>query len=744
MVNLTIDGVAVSVPKGTLVIRAAEQMGTYVPRFCDHPLLDPVGACRQCIVEVEGQRKPLTACTTLVAEGMVVRTQVTSEVARDAQDGVLELLLINHPLDCPMCDKGGECPLQDQALAYGPAGSRYIDPKRRFTKPVPISPLVKLDRERCVLCARCTRFSEQIAGEPFIELLERGALEQVAIYEDEPYESVFSGNVVQICPVGALTSTAFRFKARPFDMSSAPSTCTRCASGCAITVQERRGEIVRILGASDLDVNDEWICDKGRYGFAYRGDPMRVTEPLVRKGDEFVAVSWPEALEEIATRVRRARETDARNAVLGGERLLDEDAYALSRFARTVLQTNDVDARLGAPAVPSGVLAAAGATNADIDRAEQIVVLSADLREESPIVFLRVRKAARRGARVVQVGPRRGPLPGAWISCAVGDEAAALPDLSATSVVLAADSAGATAMAAAFAAATSAGARFGWIPRRAGARGALWAGLSPTTLPGGRAIGDADVAAMWGEIPAAPGRNADQILSLGCAEGIIALVGADPVTDYGDHVAGVLAASGSVIALDALLTPSARLAHVVLPAAVAYERDGTITDWEGRARDVHAAVPPANLALPDHRILAQIARAAGVASFPSTLDAIRAEMASLPTVAAPDVAGPPSVEPVKGLRAVVVPVLLDAGTMMLGADALAASARPTAISLSPADAARLSIEPGALIRAASARGHIDATAEISDGVREGHVAVPAWAGGAWGAHAGADVTVEVL
>src|SRR5437867_9980559 len=236
-VKVTIDGTELEVAPGTLVIRAAEQIGITVPRFCDHPYLAPLGACRQCLVEVEGQRKPLTACTTPVTDGMVVKSQFTSEMAADAQQGVLELLLINHPLDCPMCDKGGECPLQDQTLAYGPGGSRYIDQKRRFTKPVPISPLVRLDRERCVLCARCTRFADQIAGDPFIELFERGALEQVAIFEDEPYASVFSGNVIQICPVRALTSSAFRFRARPFDMATQRSVCNLCASGCNTVVQ---------------------------------------------------------------------------------------------------------------------------------------------------------------------------------------------------------------------------------------------------------------------------------------------------------------------------------------------------------------------------------------------------------------------------------------------------------------------------------------------------------------------------
>jgi NADH-quinone oxidoreductase subunit G len=282
MVTLTIDGKEITVPKGTLLIRAAEQLGIIIPRFCDHPLLDPVGACRQCLVDIEGgPPKPMTACTTEATDGAVVRTHLTSDVADKAQRGQLEFLLINHPLDCPMCDKGGECPLQDQALTHGSNESRFIDEKRRYDKPVAVSPQVLLDRERCVLCARCTRFSDQISGDPFIELFERGALEQVAIYEDEPYHSYFSGNVIQICPVGALTSTSYRFKARPFDLRSAPSVCDHCSAGCSLTVQSRRGQVERQLARTNMAVNEMWNCDRGRFGFHHLVADSRLTAPLV-------------------------------------------------------------------------------------------------------------------------------------------------------------------------------------------------------------------------------------------------------------------------------------------------------------------------------------------------------------------------------------------------------------------------------------------------------------------------------
>src|SRR6187397_2644311 len=305
LVSLTIDGVEVSVPKDTLVIRAAEQVGVQVPRFCDHPLLAPVGACRHCLVDIPDAGngrpfpKPQASCTLPVAEGMVVNTQVTSAVADKAQQGIMEFLLINHPLDCPVCDKGGECPLQNQAMSNGRGESRFAvsgGVKRTFPKPINISAQVLLDRERCVLCARCTRFSEQIAGDPFISLLERGALQQVGIYEKEPFESYFSGNTIQICPVGALTSAEYRFRSRPFDLVSTPAVAEHDACGSAIRVDHRRGKVMRRLAGNDPEVNEEWITDKDRFAFHYASAGDRLTYPQVREADgQLRPASWTEA-----------------------------------------------------------------------------------------------------------------------------------------------------------------------------------------------------------------------------------------------------------------------------------------------------------------------------------------------------------------------------------------------------------------------------------------------------------------
>src|SRR5271167_2462606 len=439
MVTLTIDGNEISVPKGTLVIRAAELIGIQIPRFCDHPLLDPVGACRQCLVEVEGQRKPLASCTTVATDEMVVRTQLTSEAADKAQHGVMELLLINHPLDCPMCDKGGECPLQNQAMSNGRADSRFTDVKRTFAKPINISSQVLLDRERCILCARCTRFSEQIAGDPFIDMQERGALQQVGIYANEPFESYFSGNTVQICPVGALTGTAYRFRARPFDLVSSPSVCEHCAGGCAERTDHRRGKVLRRLAGDDPEVNEEWNCDKGRWAFRYTTQPDVITTPLIRDADgELEPASWSHAIAIAIAGLEKAR---GRTGVLVGGRVTWEDAYAYSKFARIVLDTNDIDFRARPHSVEEADFLAARVAGrpltvsySDLESAPVVLLVDLEAEEEAPIVFLRLRKAARKhSVPVYSIAPfatrALGKMSGRLIQTVPGAEPSTLDGL---------------------------------------------------------------------------------------------------------------------------------------------------------------------------------------------------------------------------------------------------------------------------------------------------------------------------
>jgi NADH-quinone oxidoreductase subunit G len=776
LLTVTIDGQEISVPKGTLVIRAAEQLGTIIPRFCDHPLLDPVGACRQCIVEVEGMPKPMMACTTTVMPDMVVKTHLTSDMARKGQEGTLEFLLINHPLDCPMCDKGGECPLQDQALRHGANTSRFIDQKRRYVKPVAVSQQILLDRERCVLCARCTRFSEQISGDPFIELFERGALEQVAIYEDEPYASYFSGNVIQICPVGALTSTDYRFKARPFDVVTTPSVCDHCSAGCTLTVQSRRGEIQRQLARTNMAVNEAWNCDKGRFAYRHLTAPTRITEPKLREGGALVSTSWADALIRVTEAIRAATEAGpGRVAVVTGSRLADEDAYAVGKYVRTVLGSDDVDARtrFAPPAEAEELTALVGrttATYADVEAAPIIVVAGLDPEEEVPILHLRLRKAWRNHtARIVVVGPHLGTLADlAWrhVVVAPGEEAAALGALAtgdgevatalreaAAPVVLVGERAGPGSVPAGAALAETVGGSVGYVPRRAGARGAIEAGLLAGTLPGGRRLDDpadrAEVEALWGvTLPAERGRDLQAILADAAAGRIdvLHLIGVDLVRDAAslELARAALAKVGTVVAQDLALTATVEeFAHVVLPAAGTQERAGSYTDWEGRTQRFARAVDAPDLVQEDWAIVLQLAALLGHDLGVNDLDGLRGELARLgvratphpfpPAIAvagaddavAPGAADAGGAVDEEGFAAVVRPLLLDHGTMLAGATDLLATARPASLAMHPSDAEALGVGDGDEVTVTGAGGTISLLASLATDVVPGVVVLPA-------------------
>ena len=667
-VTCTIDGIQVTVPKNTLIIRAAELLGIQIPRFCDHPLLEPLGACRQCIVEVEGQRKPLTACTTTVTDDMVIKTQLTSAVAEKAQKGTLEFLLLNHPLDCPVCDKGGECPLQNQALSNGPAESRFKDEKRTFEKPIAISSQVLLDRERCVLCARCTRFSQQIAGDPFIELFERGALEQVAIYTDEPFHSYFSGNTVQICPVGALTGAQYRFRARPFDLVSTPSVCEHCSSGCQQRTDWRRGKVLRRLAGADEDVNEEWNCDKGRWAFQYATAKDRLSEPVVRDDDGYlVDASWSQALDRAAAGLH---DYLGRVGVLTGGRLTVEDAYAYAKFARVALDTDDIDFRSRPhSAEERDFLAARVAgrylqpTYADLEAAPTVLLAGFEPEEESPIVFLRLRKASQRGQAVFSVAPLRSEglrkVGGRLLAAAPDTEGEVLTALAERddrlddvgrdaadalrrpgAVILVGErlamSPGALTAAAQLADET--GARLAWVPRRAGDRGAVDAGCLPGLLPGGRPMSDAgargEVAAVWGTTgPDTPGRDADAILRAAAAGEIALVIGGIDPTDFADPALVLQALENApfVVSLEIRESAVTDRADVVFPVAPAVEKSGSYLNWEGRVRPFETTLAPLSSrgSLTDGRVLDWIAEALSGSIGTATPEAVQAEIQRL-------------------------------------------------------------------------------------------------------------------
>src|SRR5687768_14655341 len=669
---------------------------------------------------------------------MVVQTQLTSQQADKAQQGTMELLLINHPLDCPVCDKGGECPLQNQAMSNGRTESRFVDVKRTYPKPLPISSQVLLDRERCVLCARCTRFSQQVAGDPFIELFERGALEQVAIYEDEPFESYFSGNTTQICPVGALTSAQYRFRARPFDLRSEPSVCEHCASGCAQRTDYRRGKVTRRLAGEDPAVNEEWNCDKGRYAFRYVSANARLTTPLVRRDGELQPASWPEAWSVAAAGLLAARE-DGGVGVLPGGRLTVEDAYAYAKFARVALGTNDVDARARAhsaeeaaflAAAVAGTSPATGAvTYDDLGGASAVLLAGFEPEEESPIVFLRLRRAVRtKKLPVFDLAPfatraaeklkatvlttlpgaeaqsLRALAKGSWGGPAV--EALRLPG----AVVLAGERLAEVpgAFSALLALARATGARVAWVPRRAGERGAVEAGALPNLLPGGRGVADAaaraDVAAHWGaELPSAPGRDTTGILTAvrdGQPAGL--LVGRVDPADLPDPALAeaALASAGFVVSLEMFPTAVTEWADVVLPVAAAAEKAGSYLDWEGRARSFDATLHGTGQ-LPDGRVLQGLADEMDVDLRLPTPEAARAELTALGAARRPaEGAGldvrPPAAPSLAADQAVLASwrQLLDAATLQRDEPELAGTARPSVARIGAEAAHRLGITDG--------------------------------------------------
>ncbi|TCO65271.1 NADH-quinone oxidoreductase subunit G [Actinocrispum wychmicini] len=777
-VKLVIDGIEVVAPKGELLIRTAERMGITIPRFCDHPLLDPAGACRQCLVEVEmGGRpmpKPQASCTITVADGMNVKTQMTSPVADKAQQGVIELLLINHPLDCPICDKGGECPLQNQALAHGRADSRFVDTKRTFPKPIPISTQVLLDRERCVLCQRCTRFSAQIAGDPFIELLERGADQQIGIAEEKPFQSYFSGNTIQICPVGALTSAAYRFRSRPFDLVSTPSVCEHCSSGCAERTDWRRGKVTRKLAGNDPEVNEEWICDKGRFAFRYATAADRFTRPMVRNKDtgELQEASWTEALQVAADALTAAKAHGV--GVLPGGRLTVEDAYAYAKFARVALGTNDVDFRARPHSAEEldflastvvGTTPDTGVTFTGIEAAPAVLCVAFEPEEEAPIVFLRLRKAARKGrTKVFHIGQWTSPAVdkthGTLLATPPGGEAAAVdalpqhaPDVTEAlgqpgSVVLVGERAAQVPglFSALLRLAGRTGAKLAWIPRRAGERGAVEVGALPTLLPGGRLVADADARAeverVWGleagALPTEPGRDTDGILRAAADGELAALVvgGVDPY-DLPDPQLALKALQQAGFVLSLELRPSAATdyADVVLPIAPAVEKAGSYVNWEGRRREFGTTLDGTG-ALPDCRVLDTLAVEMDADLFTQTPAAAAGDLARLGESVPRKATAPSEESRQQGLPQNDGQVLLatwrqllDNGSLQADEPHLAGTARRPVARLSAHTAEVLGVAGAEAVTVATDRGSVTLPVEYAD-VPDGVVWLPGNSGDA--------------
>ncbi|MEK6272646.1 MAG: NADH-quinone oxidoreductase subunit NuoG [Actinomycetota bacterium] len=664
-INFLVDGVEVPAEAGTMLVDAAKHGDVEIPVFCYEPKLgEPVGACRMCLVEIEGIPKLQTACSTPVRDGMVVYTR--TDRVQAAQEAMVEFLLVNHPLDCPVCDKGGECPLQDIAMGWGPGRSRVIDPKRHFQKPIPLSPLIKIDRERCILCYRCVRFSQEVAEDEQLQLLERGASTFVGTFNDRPYIAPFHGNIIELCPVGALTSEAYRFRARPWEIEDAGSICTLCPSQCNVILTVRDERIERVLARDHPEVDDGWLCDKGRFGYQMAESEQRITRPLVRQGGVLRPASWDEALEAAAAGLRQAGERAA--AIVGGQSS-NEEGYLAQRILRRALGSPHVESRprggAGQPprrSVGDRVAPDAGGRDlllglsrpelsagvSELDSAESILVIGCDPLHAMPILDLRIRKVVRRnGTRLAVATDRPSALDGgaeetaryapgfargftSALAAEVGAEGyerapdGLAADAERIAGVLRPGSTvivwGGEADAALLDCAHMLEAKLLEVPDGANARGLREVGCIPDAGPG---LSEAFM-----------GRNAAEIRD-GLADGSLEaafLVNADPVRDFpgGPEWSEALGKAKFVLAISMFENVSTKHADVVFPAEFYGEKEGTVTHPDGRVQRLRPGVPRPDDVRPIWQVLVELSALlgdeTGIDSPPEALSAIASEV----------------------------------------------------------------------------------------------------------------------
>jgi NADH-quinone oxidoreductase subunit G len=754
LVNVIIDGNPVTVPEGTLVVEAAKLLGTHVPVYCYHTKMDPAGLCRICLVEIEKMPKLQIACNTQVSEGMVVHT--TSARVAEARRGVLEFLLLNHPLDCPICDKGGECDLQDFTMTYGPGASRLTEPKLHKPKVVDLGPTIVLDEERCILCRRCTRFDDEIAQERNLVVVERGHHSLIGTASGDDYASYFSGNTTEICPVGALTSKAYRFRSRPWDLSHADSVCTQCSVGCNYRIDSRFGHIMRTFTRENTPIDDGWICDRGRYTFNYLYEPGRLRQPLVRRDGNLEPATFETAIALAAGKLAAAART-GRVGVIGGGRLSDEEAFALARFAREALGTNNLDYRVSLQKFASP--ARFDARLEDLDDASLILVFGAITPEQAPILDLRLRRAvARRQAKLMFVGPYEPQftVPFRYARYEPGAIGAFMERLAEivhhgkeeTGDGLVAEIANELANAEKIVAIHN-----GRDPEAIDALERLMDRLHHYDHPVGilvvGAVGNARGAEAAGCVPNLsqgyapvenPGMTTGEMLAAAADGKLDALfiVGANPALAFPDGmlVRRALERVPFLAVSEQVLTETAQAADVVFAAASFAEKSGHVTNLEGRQQAFAQAVEPPVHAATDATILAQLARAMGkpnavsddidslYAQLKRVLDVSRLRPGSLAlprpkadkiVAAKPAHAGALTVIPIPHLYAGGGAAAIDPGLAPM-------RPQPGAI-LNPADATRIGVAQGDAMRLTGAGGDVEVTASVAQRVPEGCVLV---------------------
>jgi NADH-quinone oxidoreductase subunit G len=577
MATLTIDGVPVTVPKGTLLVEAAKQIKQEIPIYCYHTKLGPAGLCRICLVEIEGMPKLQIACNTVVTDGMVVRTQ--GEKVDAARATVLELFLVNHPLDCPICDKGGECDLQDYAMAYARGTSDVADPKLSKPKAVDLGPTIVLDEERCIVCQRCVRFDEIIANERQLTVKDRGARDIIATATGKPYRHNFTGNVTELCPVGALTSKTYRFKSRPWDLERTQTTCTQCSVGCQQFADVRYGQLRRTMLVEEDPISDGWLCDRGRYNIGFYESPDRLRQPLYRKDDDWTQIGWDDAFILWAKAIRRAiAERGAESVgVIGGGRLTNEEAYLIARaFGALGVKNRDWRSGTQRQATPGE---RAGSLDA-IDRAQAIVLAGVSPLDRAPVLWLRLAKAVRRGATLISKND-------------AFEARAAAGDASRIALVWdGVDLETGRRYAEAFADRAELATYI--ASEQANARGAEAMGLLPMH-------GGLDTLAMFE-------RAKKGQLS------VLSIFAANPARNAGDPAAAraALDAVPFVVVSELFMTETAQRATLVLPAAGAFEKSGTTMNFSGDLLPVNASLKAPDFVSSDLEIVAGLADQLGL------------------------------------------------------------------------------------------------------------------------------------
>ncbi|MEC9339182.1 MAG: NADH-quinone oxidoreductase subunit NuoG [Actinomycetota bacterium] len=777
-VAVTINGAQVQAHPGEMLIAAADRAGVHIPRFCYHERMSSVGMCRMCLVDVDTGRGSMLqpSCMVPVSDGMIVDTE--SENTRRAQEGVLELLLVNHPLDCPVCDKGGECPLQDQTMAYGPGESRFVEEKRHYEKPIPISDLVDLDRERCILCDRCTRFADEIAGDPLIQFTERGNTTQVLTFPDEPFTSYFSGNTVQICPVGALTAAPYRFKARPWDLEQVESTCTTCSLGCRVAVESSRNELVRYLGVDVESVNHGWLCDKGRFNYEAVNSDDRLVTPLVRDAEnshQLLGTNWGSALALAAEAIRQAGPEGI--GIIGGSRLTNEDAYVWAKLARSVIGTDNLDAQLGDGLPAEAVLGLPPATIADACNSDTVLIIGPDLKEELAILHLRLHVAANKGqTRVIEIGPT---VTGAEtyaqrsIRCLPGEAAKTLLALLESDDPLAsqllegsvvtvlgraslAESATPALEVAAVIRDRLPHATFLPALPRGNVRGALDMGLAPGVLPGRTSLDRPTESLLdqWQTLPDKAGLDTTGMLQAAASGQLdtLILLGADPLRDFPDRnlAAEAFQRVKTIIAIDNFITDSVAQADIVMPSTAYGEQDGTTTNIEGRISRLSQKITSPGSTRDDWMIASELAWRLGgdlgVGSREEIWREIEQVAPSHQGITIERICGPEahegivvketSIEPTLvepkeppvvdgyGLRLVSGRKLWDAGTNTSHSASLSHLAEEAILKVHPSDLQRLGVLSGATVRVISTRATETVTAVADDEILRGTAVLP--------------------